>query len=61
MISINGKIPNIYEKSYRTDLTNRFSTLELFHVKRDDSTTYICQTFETQTILCQHNVVVLSK
>ncbi|CAF3752170.1 unnamed protein product [Rotaria socialis] len=61
MISINGKIPNIYEKMYRTDLTNQFSTLELFHVKREDSTTYICQTFETQTILCQYNLVVLIK
>ncbi|CAF1665078.1 unnamed protein product, partial [Rotaria magnacalcarata] len=46
---------------YRTDLTNQFSTLELFHVKREDSTTYICQTFETQTILCQYNLVVLIK
>ncbi|CAF4402889.1 unnamed protein product [Rotaria magnacalcarata] len=25
MISINGKIPNIYEKMYRTDLTNQFN------------------------------------
>ncbi|CAF1149884.1 unnamed protein product [Rotaria sp. Silwood1] len=61
IIAINGKVPLIYEKLYRTDLTDQFSTLELYHVKRHDSTTYICQTFETQTILCQYNLVVLIK
>lgn len=61
IISINGKIPKIFEKSYQTDLTNQSSSLELFHVDKQDSTTYICQTFETQTILCHFNLVVLSK
>jgi hypothetical protein len=61
IISINGKIPKIFEKSYQIDLTNQFSSLELFQVDKQDSTTYICQTFETQTILCQYNLVVLSK
>ncbi|CAF1280563.1 unnamed protein product [Rotaria sordida] len=61
IIAINGKVPVRYEKFYHTDLTNQFSTLELYHVKRHDSTTYICQTFETQTILCQYNLVVLIK
>lgn len=61
IISINGKIPKIFENSYQTDLTNQQSSLELFHVNHNDSTTYICQTFETQTILCQYNLVVLSK
>ncbi len=61
IISINGKIPKAFEKSYQTDLHNHSSALELYHVEKDDSTTYICQTFETQTILCQYNLVVLSK
>ncbi len=61
IISINGKIPKIFEDSYQTDLTNQSSSLKLFHVNRQDSTAYICQTFETQTILCQYNLVVLSK
>ncbi|CAF2499193.1 unnamed protein product [Rotaria sp. Silwood2] len=61
IIAINGKVPVKFEKLYRTDLTDQFSTLELYHVKRHDSTTYICQTFETQTILCQYNLVVLIK
>jgi len=61
IISINGKIPKIFEKSFQTDLTTQSSSLELFHVDKQDSTTYICQTFETQTILCQYNLVVLSK
>lgn len=61
IISINGRIPKILEKSYQTDLTNQTSSLDLFHVDQQDSTTYICQTFETQTILCQYNLVVLSK
>jgi len=61
IISINGKIPKTLEQTYRTDLTTQSSSLELFHVDRQDSTTYICQTFETQTILCQFNLVVLSK
>jgi hypothetical protein len=61
IISINGKVPKTLEKFYQTDLTNQFSSLELLHVNRQDSTTYICQTFETQTILCQYNLVVLSK
>ena len=61
IISINGRIPKTLEKFYQTDLTNQFSSLELFHVNRQDSTTYICQTFETQTILCQFNLIVLSK
>ncbi|CAF3742114.1 unnamed protein product [Adineta steineri] len=61
VISINGKIPKIFEKFYQTDLTTEYSSLELFHVDKDDSTTYICQTFETQTILCQYNLVVLIK
>ena len=60
-ISINGKIPKALKDFYRTDLTDQFSSLELFHVNREDSTTYICQTFETQTILCQYNLIVLSK
>jgi hypothetical protein len=51
----------MFEKSYQTDLTNQSSSLELFHVDKQDSTTYLCQTFETQTILCQYNLVVLSK
>jgi hypothetical protein len=61
IISINGKVPRTLIKSYQTDLTNQFSSLEFFHVNRQDSTTYICQTFETQTILCQYNLIVLSK
>ena len=61
IIAINGKIPKAVEPFYRTELTNQTGTLELFQVDRDDSTTYICQTFETQTILCQYNLVVLSK
>jgi len=61
IISINGKVPKTLEKFYQTDLTNQLSSLELFHVNRQDSTTYICQTFETQTILCQYNLIVLSK
>lgn len=61
IISINGKVPKTLEKSYQTDLTNQYSSLELFHVNQQDSTTYICQTFETQTILCQYNLIVLSK
>ena len=61
IISINGKIPKVFETSYQTNLNNHSSSLELFHVDQDDSTTYICQTFETQTILCQYNLVVLSK
>ena len=60
-ISINGKIPKKHEKVYRTELTNEYSSLELYHVNRQDSTTYICQTYETQTILCQYNLIVLSK
>ncbi len=51
----------MFEKSYQTDLTNQSSSLELFYVDKHDSTTYLCQTFETQTILCQYNLVVLSK
>jgi hypothetical protein len=61
IISINGKIPKIFEKSYQTDLTNQSSSLEVFHVDKQDSTIYVCQTFETQTILCQYNLAVLSK
>lgn len=61
IISINGKVPQTFSKSYRTDLTNSHSSLEVFHVQREDSTSYICQTFETQTILCQYNLIVLSK
>jgi len=61
IISINGKIPKTYENIYQTTLTNQFSSLDLVDVNRDDSTTYICQTFETQTILCQYNLIVLSK
>ena len=61
IIAINGKIPKAVEPFYRTELTNQTGTLELFQVDRDDSTTYICQTFETQTTLCQYNLVVLSK
>jgi hypothetical protein len=61
IISINGKIPKIFEKFYQTNLTNQYNSLELFHVDKQDSTTYICQTFETQTILCEYNLVVLSK
>jgi hypothetical protein len=61
IISINGKVPKTLEKFYQTELTNQFSSLELFHVNQQDSTTYICQTFETQTILCQYNLIVLSK
>lgn len=61
IISINGKVPQTFSKSYRTDLTSSQSSLEVFHVQREDSTSYICQTFETQTILCQYNLIVLSK
>ncbi|CAF0944414.1 unnamed protein product [Rotaria sordida] len=61
IISINGKIPKIFEKFYQTILTNQSSSLEIFHVNKQDSTIYICQTFETQTILCQYNLVVLIK
>jgi hypothetical protein len=61
IISINGKVPKTLEVFYRTDLNDQWSTLELFHVNRHDSTTYVCQTFETQTILCQYNLIVLSK
>ena len=61
IISINGKIPKTFANVYETDLTNHSTSLELFRVEKDDSTTYICQTFETQTILCQYNLVVLSK
>ncbi|UJR15729.1 hypothetical protein I4U23_002664 [Adineta vaga] len=61
IISINGKIPKIFDKLYQTDLTNQYSSLEIFHVDNNDSTTYIYQTFETQTILCQYNLVVLIK
>ncbi|CAF3380090.1 unnamed protein product [Rotaria sp. Silwood1] len=61
IISINGKIPKIFEKFYQTFLINQSSSLEIFHVDKEDSTTYICQTFETQTILCQYNLVVLIK
>jgi len=61
IISINGKVPKTLEKYYQNELTNHYSSLELFHVNRYDSTTYICQTFETQTILCQYNLIVLSK
>ena len=61
IISINGKVPKNLEKLYQTDLTNQFSSLDIFQVNRYDSTTYLCQSFETQTILCQYNLVVLSK
>lgn len=61
IISINGRIPKTLEQIYRTNLLTQSSSLELFHVDRQDSTTYICQTFETQTILCQFNLIVLSK
>ncbi|CAF0774952.1 unnamed protein product [Adineta steineri] len=61
VISINGKVPKTFEKFYQTDLTNESSSLDLFQVNRQDSTTYTCQTFETQTILCQYNLVVLIK
>lgn len=61
IISINGKVPKTLEKFYQTDLNDQWSTLEMFHVDRPDSTSYFCQTFETQTILCQYNLVVLSK
>ena len=61
IIGINGKIPKTLEHVYRTELNNQSSSLELLHVEKGDSTSYICQTFETQTILCQYNLVVLSK
>lgn len=61
IISINGKVPKTLEKFYQTDLNDQWSSLEFFHVNREDSTTYLCQTFETQTILCHYNLVVLSK
>ena len=61
IISINGKVPQTLSKLYQTDLTHSVSSLELFHAQREDSTSYICQTFETQTILCQYNLIVLSK
>lgn len=61
LISINGKIPKRFEKTYQTSLTNQSSSFDIFHVDKQDSTTYICQTFETQTILCQYNLIVLSK
>ncbi|CAF0851701.1 unnamed protein product [Adineta ricciae] len=61
IISINGKVPKNLEKLYQTDLTNQFSALDIFQVNRYDSTTYLCQSFETQTILCQYNLVVLIK
>lgn len=61
IISINGRIPKTYENIYQTTLTNQFSSLDLSNVNREDSTTYICQTFETQTILCQYNLIVLIK
>ncbi|CAF5148712.1 unnamed protein product, partial [Rotaria magnacalcarata] len=40
---------------------DRSSSFDVLHVTKEDSTTYICQTFETQTILCQYNLVVLIK
>ena len=61
IIAINGKIPQTLEHAYRTKLNDQSSSLEVLHVEQEDSTSYICQTFETQTILCQYNLVVLSK
>ncbi|CAF1963240.1 unnamed protein product [Rotaria magnacalcarata] len=61
LISINGKVSRKYEKTYQTILTDRSSSFDVLHVTKEDSTTYICQTFETQTILCQYNLVVLIK
>ena len=61
VVSINGKIPKSLSTLYRTEFTDQTSSLQVFHVDRADSTTYICETFETQTILCQYNLVVLSK
>lgn len=61
VLSINGKIPQSLQHLYKTNLTNEKSSLKLFDVNRQDSTIYICEIFETQTILCQYNLIVLSK
>ena len=45
-ISINGKVPKTLEKFYQTDLNDQWSSLEFFHVNREDSTTYLCQTLK---------------
>ena len=61
VLSINGKIPHSLSHLYRTEFTEQTSSLQVFRVNRADSTTYVCETFETQTILCQYNLVVLSE
>jgi hypothetical protein len=61
VLSINGKIPQSLVHVYKTEFNHQTNTLQLSHVQRTDSTSYICEIFETQTILCQYNLVVLSK
>ena len=60
VLAINGKIPQSLVHLYQTSFTNQSNTLKIFHVDRSDSTSYICEIFESQTILCQYNLLVLS-
>ena len=57
VVSINGKIPQSLQRLYQS---NHTSSLQLLSADRQDSTTFICESFESQTILCQYNLIVLS-
>lgn len=61
VVSINGKVPQSLQSFYQTNLTNQTSSLELLEADRRDSTLFICEIFESQTIVCQFNLIVLSE
>lgn len=59
VLAINGKIPQSLIHLYQTSFTNQGNSLKIYHVNRTDSTSYVCEIFESQTILCQYNLLVL--
>lgn len=61
VLAINGKIPQSLVHLYQTSFTNQDNSLKIFNVDRSDSTSYVCEIFESQTILCQYNLLVLGQ